>query len=103
MAKSRIQSYFAGLTRNTVILAAASLFADISTEMLYPVLPIFLTQNLKAGGSIVGLVEGIATATQYTVQGLSGWLADKLKQHKKIALIGFAFGACAKPLIGISA
>ena len=44
-------------------LAFASLFADISTEMLYPVLPIFLTQTLKASGSIVGLVEGIAQGT----------------------------------------
>jgi hypothetical protein len=46
--------YFAGLSRNTFLLAFASLFADISTEMLYPVLPIFLTQTLKASGSIVG-------------------------------------------------
>jgi hypothetical protein len=45
--------YFAGLSRNTFLLAFASLFADISTEMLYPVLPIFLTQTLKASGSIV--------------------------------------------------
>src|SRR5206468_1150848 len=43
-----VQRYFAGLSRNTFLLAAASLFADISTEMLYPVLPVFLTQTLKA-------------------------------------------------------
>lgn len=47
-----------GLSRNAYLLAAASLFADISTEMLYPVLPVFLTQTLKANGSIVGLVDG---------------------------------------------
>jgi hypothetical protein len=44
MARS-IRSYFAGLSRSTLLLAAASLFADISTEMLYPVLPVFLTQT----------------------------------------------------------
>lgn len=49
-----------------------SLFADISSEMLYPILPIFLTQTLHATGSIVGLVEGIAEATQSVVQGFSG-------------------------------
>jgi hypothetical protein len=49
---------FAGLSRNTVLLALASLFADVSTEMLYPVLPFFLTQTLKASGSIVGLADG---------------------------------------------
>jgi hypothetical protein len=67
--------YFAGLSRNTFLLAFASLFADISTEMLYPVLPIFLTQTLKASGSIAGLVEGIAQATRNIVQGFSGWLS----------------------------
>ena len=80
--------YFARLSRNTFLLAFASLFADISTEMLYPVLPIFLTQTLKASGSIVGLVEGIAQATQNIVQGFSGWLSDKLQRRKPIALVG---------------
>jgi MFS family permease len=100
--KSRLQSYFAGLTRNTLLLAFASLFADISTEMLYPILPIFLTQTLKAGGSVVGLVEGIAEATQNIVQGFSGWLSDKLQKRKPIALIGYILAALAKPLIGLS-
>ena len=55
-------------------------FADISTEMLYPVLPIFLTQILGATGSIVGLVDGFAQATQNIVQGFSGALSDKLQR-----------------------
>jgi hypothetical protein len=45
---SPTQRYFAGLSQNTFLFAAASLFADISTEMLYPVLPVFVTQTLKA-------------------------------------------------------
>src|SRR5262245_61047812 len=94
--------YFAGLSRNTFLLAFASLFADISTEMLYPVLPIFLTQTLKANGSIVGLIEGIAQATQNIVQGFSGWLSDKTKKRKLIALTGYLLAAISKPLIGIS-
>jgi hypothetical protein len=49
-----------GLSRNVFLLALASLFADISTEMLYPVIPAFLTQTLHASGSIVGLVDGAA-------------------------------------------
>ena len=94
--------YFAGLSRNTFLLAFASLFADISTEMLYPVLPIFLTQTLKASGSIVGLVEGIAQATQNIVQGFSGWLSDKLQRRKPIALVGYTLAAIAKPLMGLA-
>ena len=56
--------YFSGLSRNTFLLALASLFADISTEMLYPILPIFLTQTLKASGSVVGLIEGVTKHEQ---------------------------------------
>src|SRR5690242_6297011 len=94
--------YFAGLSRNTFLLAAASLFADISTEMLYPVLPVFLTQTLKATGSIVGLVDGFAQATQNIVQGFSGALSDKLQRRKPIALAGYLVAAIAKPLMGLS-
>jgi len=72
MAKTFIQRYFPGLSRNTFLLALASLFTDISTEMLYPVLPIFLTQTLHASGSIAGLVDGFAQAAQNIVQGISG-------------------------------
>jgi len=59
-----MQRYFSGLSRNTFLLALSSLFSDISTEMLYPVLPIFLTQTLGATGSVVGLIDGFAQATQ---------------------------------------
>jgi len=102
MAKSKIQRYFTGLSRNTFLLAFASLFADISTEMLYPVLPVFLTQTLKASGSIVGLVDGFALATQNIVQGFSGALSDKLQKRKSIALAGYFLSAVAKPLMGLS-
>ena len=94
--------YPAGISRNTVLLAFASLFADISSEMLYPILPIFLTQVLDASGSVVGLVEGVAEATQSVVQGFSGWLSDKLQKRKTLALIGYLVSALGKPLMGIA-
>ncbi len=97
-----VKKSFAGLTGNTFLLALGSLFADISSEMLYPVLPIFLTQTLGASTSIVGLVEGVAPAVQNIVQGFSGWLSDRLKRHKAIALAGYVVAAVAKPLIGLS-
>lgn len=102
MANLKIQKYFSGLTKNTFFLALASLFGDISTEMLYPILPIFLTQYLKANGSIVGIVEGVATATQNIAQGFSGWLSDKVQKRKPIAIVGYVLSAVSKPLIGLS-
>jgi len=96
------QRYFAGLSRNTFLLAFASLFSDVSTEMLYPVLPVFLTQTLMASGSVVGLVDGFAQATQNIVQGLSGTLSDKLQKRKPIALAGYLLAAIGKPVMGLA-
>jgi MFS family permease len=102
MTSFAIQRYFAGLSRNTLLLACSSLFADISTEMLYPILPVFLTQTLNAGGSVVGLVEGFAQATQNIVQGFAGTLSDKLQRRKPIALVGYFLAAIGKPLMGLA-
>ncbi len=94
--------YLAGLSRTTFLLTFASLFSDISTEMLYPVLPVFLTQMLGATGSIVGLVDGFAQAAQNIVQGLSGTLSDRMQRRKPVALAGYFLAAISKPLMGLA-
>lgn len=96
------KKYFKGLSKDTFLLTFTSLFADISTEMLYPILPIFITQYLGAKGSVVGLIDGISTATQYIVQGLSGYVSDKVKKRKPLAVFGYTVAAISKPLIGLS-
>ena len=102
MATARPNRYLSGLSRNTFLLALASLFGDISTEMVYPILPIFLTQTLKASGSVVGLIEGLAGATQNIIQGFAGSLSDKLQKRKSIALVGYFLAAIGKPLMGVA-
>jgi MFS family permease len=91
-----------GITKDTLLLALSSLFSDVSTEMLYPVLPVFLTQTLHATGSAVGFVEGLASAAQNIVQGFSGWLSDKLQKRKPLALVGYVASALGKPLMGVA-
>jgi MFS family permease len=102
MSARTIRPYFSGLSRTTFLFTFASLFSDISTEMLYPVLPVFLTQTLGAGGSIVGLIDGFAQAAQNIVQGFSGTLSDRLQRRKPIALAGYFLSAIAKPLMGLA-
>src|SRR5690348_2772676 len=102
MAARRPEGWFTGLTRNTVFLAVASLFSDISTEMLYPVLPVYLTQVLGAGGVVVGLIEGVAEGIQNLFQGVSGTVSDRLQRRKPVALVGYALSAISKPLIGVA-
>jgi MFS family permease len=94
------KKYFSGLSFNTILLACSSLFGDISTEMLTPILPIYLTEIMKVNGSIIGLIDGIAQATQNIIQGFSGYLSDKLQRRKPIALAGTLLSALSKPLIG---
>ncbi|HVW69099.1 MAG TPA: MFS transporter [Steroidobacteraceae bacterium] len=103
MSSLSIGRYFTGLSRSTFLLALSSLFGDISTEMLYPILPVFLTQTLGASGSIVGLVDGFAQATQNIAQGLAGAFSDRLQRRKPVALMGYLLAALAKPLMGLAA
>ena len=70
--------------------------------MLYPVLPIFLTLVLNASGSIVGLVDGFAQATQNIAQGFSGAVSDRLQKRKLTALFGYLLAALAKPVMGLA-
>jgi len=68
--------------------------------MLYPILPVFLTQTLGAGGTVVGLIDGFAQATQNIVQGFAGALSDRLQKRKTVALVGYFLAAIATPLMG---
>jgi len=102
MTDNTIKRFFSGLSSNVFLLAFTSLFADISTEMLYPILPVFLTQTLKASGTVVGLIDGFAQATQNIVQGFAGALSDRLQRRKSVALIGYFLAAIGKPLMGLA-
>lgn len=93
---------FKGLNKDVFLLACASLFSDISTEMLYPVLPVYLTEYLKASGSTLGIIEGSAEAIQNSIQGVSGYWSDKLRRRKPLAIIGYLLSAISKPFIGVA-
>lgn len=101
-AKGKNKGHFRGLNKDVFLLACASLFSDISTEMLYPVLPVYLTEYLKASGSTLGVIEGSAEAIQNSIQGVSGYWSDKLRRRKPLAIIGYLLSALAKPFIGVA-
>ncbi|HXU09623.1 MAG TPA: hypothetical protein VN743_11560, partial [Blastocatellia bacterium] len=71
----------ASLSRSTIIIGLVSLLGDISSEMIYPILPTFLTQTLHAPATIVGLIEGIAVGTASVVSGFSGWISDTIRRR----------------------
>ena len=93
-------SFTSGLSRDTYLLSLTSLLADSSTEMLYPVLPFFITQVLGSSAGTLCGIEGVAGATQYLSQGPSGWLSDRLTSRRPLAAAGYLVAALAKPVLG---
>src|SRR5437870_1670834 len=93
---------FAGLSRSVVVLSWVSLFQDAASEMLYPILPLFLTSVLGAPASIVGLIEGIAEGTASVMKAVSGRLAD-LRRRRPLVAAGYGISSVAKLIIGFAA
>src|SRR5712692_9472160 len=84
------------LSRSTILIGIVSLFADISTEVMYPLLPAFVTDVLKAPVTALGLIEGVAQGASSVVSGISGWLSDRLGRRRLVAFAGYAVTAIAK-------
>jgi len=87
------------LSRSAIIIGLVSLLSDISGEMIYPILPLFLTETLHAPATVVGLIEGIAVGASTAIGGLSGWLSDRLGRRKPVAFAGYALTAVTRPVI----
>ena len=85
------------LPRNVWAVGAASFFMDISSEMVINILPLFLSNVLGVKTNIIGLIEGVAEATASILKLFSGWLSDKLRGRKWIAVAGYAISALSKP------
>ncbi len=91
-----------GLSKNVRNLGWVSLFNDISSEMIYPLLPLFLTQVLGAGVLFVGVIEGIAESVSSFLKLFSGWVSDRFQKRKKIIFIGYALASLTRPFIGLA-
>lgn len=91
-----------GLSRNVVILGFVSLLNDGASEMIYPLLPIFLTVVLGAGPAAIGMIEGIAESTASLLKLYSGYLSDRVKQRKGWIIAGYSISNIIRPLIAFA-
>lgn len=73
-----------------------SLFTDISSEMIYPLIPLYLTANLGATPAIVGLIEGLAESLASLLKAYSGYVSDKVRMRKPLALTGYGLAGIGK-------
>lgn len=83
-------------------LGLVSLLTDVSTKMVYPVTPIFLTGVLGAPVWTVGLIEGVAESTASLLKLYSGWLSDRVERRKPFAMVGYGLGALSKMCLALS-
>lgn len=84
--------------KNVVILGLASLLTDISSEMIYPLLPFFLAVSLGATPAVIGVIEGVAESLASLLKVFSGYISDRLAARKPIAILGYSLSAVAKIL-----
>ncbi|MDO8803182.1 MAG: MFS transporter [Elusimicrobiota bacterium] len=91
-----------GLTRNVTFLGVVSGLTDISSEMLYPIVPIFLTTVLGAPMQVVGLIEGTAEATASLLKIVGGRLSDRAGKRKPFVVAGYSLSAISKPLLALA-
>ena len=73
---------------NVIILGLTSFFTDIASEMVYPLIPFFLTVTLGASPAVLGLIEGVAESTASLLKVFSGYISDKLRKRKVLAITG---------------
>lgn len=85
--------------RNIIILGITSLLTDISTEMVYPLIPLYLVAQLGATPGIVGIIEGIAESLASLLKLYAGHISDKLGRRKPLAIFGYSFSGIGKILI----
>jgi MFS family permease len=91
-----------GLPRNVWAVSLTSFFMDISSEMVINILPLFLANVLGVKTNIIGIIEGFAEATASILKLFSGWLSDRLKARKWLAVSGYAISALSKPFFYIA-
>ncbi len=87
----------AGVSRNVIVLGFVSFFADVSGEMVYPIIPLFLRTTLGAPVLAVGVIEGVAESTASVLKLIFGWLSDRFSRRLPFTFFGYAMAAFAKP------
>ncbi len=97
MPKSRLS-----LGRNVIALAAVSFFTDVSSEMIYPLLPVFLTVTLGASAGTLGAIEGAAETTASLLKLASGWWSDRVHRRKPLVVFGYTLAALVRPLVAMA-
>ncbi len=101
--RSSIKRFGAGLSANVVLLAVVSFFVDLSSEIIFPLLPFFMVIQLGASYFIVGIMEGVAEFVASVIKVFSGHLSDRAEKRKPFISGGYGHSAIMKLFFSLSA
>lgn len=90
------------ISRTVLVLGIASLCADLSSEMIYPLLPVFLSTVIGASVLQLGIIEGVAESVAAMGKLVSGFWADRVRRRKPFLVWGYSISSFIRPLIGLS-
>jgi MFS family permease len=90
------------LSRNVKALATVSFFTDVASEMIYPLLPLFLSTVIGTSAATLGVIEGLAESVSSLLRLPAGWYSDRIRKRKPLVLFGYLLAAVARPLIGFA-
>ena len=85
------------LGRNVISLGAVSFFTDVASEMMYPLLPVFLASVLGASASFIGVIEGTAESVASLLKLASGWWSDRMQSRKALVMSGYMIASVIRP------
>src|SRR3990172_12212313 len=91
-----------GLERNVFFTGLVSFFMDFSSEMIYPLVPIFLSSVLGVSKSLIGLIEGIAESTASLLKVFSGWFSDRIGNRKWLMAAGYGISTLSRPIVALA-
>ena len=100
--KKTVIESFRGFNKNVVITGLVSFFMDLSSEMVYPLVPLFLANVLGADKAVIGLIEGIAESTASILKVFSGWLSDRIGSRKWLMAAGYGLAVLSRPIMAMS-
>jgi len=91
-----------GFGKNVTVAGLVSFCMDISSEMIYPLVPLFLANTLGVNKSVIGLIEGIAESTASLLKVFSGWFSDRIGNRKWLMAVGYGISTLSRPFVALA-
>jgi hypothetical protein len=90
-----------GFGKNVTV-AGPVFFMDVSSEMIYPLVPLFLANTLGVNKSVAGLIEGVAESTVSLLKAFSGWFSDRIENRKWFMAVGYGISTLSRPFVALA-